>query len=121
MTDVSTTRRRKLSTRDRLRVWEKFGGVCQGPCGRKLSANDKWIAEHPIPLGLGGTDDREVLELWCEWCADNKTHTEDIPRIAKAKRQKAKHLGIKQPKGRPLPGTKASGIRKRMNGDVERW
>jgi len=52
-------------------------------------------------------------------CARAKTR-DDAKRLAKAKRQKRKHLGIRQSKGRPMPGSKASGLKKRMNGKVER-
>lgn len=50
-----------------------------------------------------------------------KTHGHDRPKIGKAKRLNERNAGIKTRKGRPLPGTKASGIRKHMNGDVSSW
>ena len=31
------------------------------------------------------------------------------------------HYGIREPKSRPMPGSRLSGIRKRFNGRVERW
>jgi 5-methylcytosine-specific restriction enzyme A len=43
-----------------------------------------------------------------------------VPRIAKAKRQQRAHLGAKARKSRPIPGSRASGLRKRMDGTVER-
>ena len=57
----------------------------------------------------------------CPACHRFKTANHDIPKAAKTLRQQDKNLGIRKPKGRPLPGTRASGIRKRMNGTVERW
>jgi len=39
--------------------------------------------------------------------------------MAKADRVLKKNFGLK-PKGRPMPGSKASGLRKRMDGTVER-
>lgn len=44
----------------------------------------------------------------------------DVAAGAKAKRMKARHLGIRKATGRPLPGTKASGWRKPFNGPPER-
>jgi hypothetical protein len=48
-----------------------------------------------------------------------KTHSHDRPKIQKAKNIREKLAGITNPK-RPIPGSKASGLRKRMNGTVER-
>lgn len=50
-----------------------------------------------------------------------KTHGHDRPSIQKAKNIREKGMGIRPRNSRPLPGTKLSGFRKRMNGEVERW
>ena len=56
----------------------------------------------------------------CIPCHRVKTFGHDIPVAAKTIRQQDRHLGINaKPKGRPMPGTKASGIRKKLNGSVE--
>jgi hypothetical protein len=54
-----------------------------------------------------------------EACAIAKTIGKqgDHSRAAKAKRVKSKHLGIKKSKN-PLPGSKGSKWRKKMNGSV---
>jgi hypothetical protein len=57
----------------------------------------------------------------CKRCHSFKTRNRDIPLAAKTVRQRDKHAGIKTGSTRALPGTRASGIRKRMNGTVERW
>lgn len=57
----------------------------------------------------------------CKRCHSHKTRHRDIPLAAKTLRQQDKANGIKKAKGRPMPGTRASGIRKRMDGTVERW
>jgi 5-methylcytosine-specific restriction protein A len=74
--------------------------------------------DHIVPLELGGDDTLENLQPLCK--ADHKIKTAlDVARIAKAKRVSARHLGIKGAKA-IIPGSKASGLRKRLNGTVER-
>jgi hypothetical protein len=90
---------------------------CEG-CGNKLRSGGI-IYEHVIPDGLGGEPTLENCKVHCRVCADRKTFTEDNPRMAKADRVLKKNFGLK-PKGRPMPGSRASGIRKRMDGTVER-
>ena len=118
MTDVGTTRRRPMSATRQLRIWEAHKGRCY-LCGRKIVAGEAWEVEHMRALGLGGTDTDDNCAPAHKACHASKTR-DDAARIAKAKRQKARHLGIKTRKGRPMPGTKASGLRKRMDGKVER-
>lgn len=118
--DVGTTPRRKLSTRERLAVWEKCKGICQGPCGRKLTPSDQWQADHPRALGLGGDDNPDLLVVLCEWCFPTK-NANDASRIADAKRQKARNIGIKrQPTGRPFPCGRQSPWKKKISGEVVR-
>lgn len=94
MTDVSATPRRPMSQTRRLRIWEAHGGVCI-LCERKIQAGEKWIVEHPIALGLGGSDDDKDLGPAHETCRRVKDKA-DLPAIAKAKRMKAKHIGIRK-------------------------
>lgn len=89
-------------------------------CGNVLrSGNIEY--EHLDPDGLGGEPTLENCGVWCAVpCSSRKTHTQDNPRMAKADRVLKASFGLKA-KGRPMPGSKASGLRKRMNGQVERW
>lgn len=52
-------------------------------------------------------------------CHRRETAERDLPQIAKAKRRLARHIGAYRSR-RPMPGSKASGLRKRMDGTVER-
>lgn len=114
-----TTPRRSLSPTKRLKIFEAHGGICC-ICNRRIRAGEKWIVEHLRALGLCGSDTEDNMGPAHESCADVKTHDEDMPRIVKAKRTKRKHLGIHTSKGRPMPGTKASGWKKPFNGPAER-
>lgn len=100
MTDVPTTPRRRLSTRDRLRVWERCVGNCV--CGRKVLTGEPWQADHPRALGLGGADNPALLVVLGPCCMPAK-NAADAHSIAKAKRQKARHIGAKTSK-RPFRG-----------------
>ena len=119
MSDVCTTMRGSMSEARRIRIWEARRGMCC-LCGEKIDGvREKWTVEHLRALGLGG----EGVDWNCapahEHCRRGKDK-DDVGRIPKAKRQKANHIGIKKPQRRPLPDTKASGLRKRMDGTVER-
>jgi 5-methylcytosine-specific restriction protein A len=103
----------------RLRIWEAGKGICI-LCGLKIDGvREAWIVEHKIALGLGGEDTDENCGPAHESCRRQKDKV-DMPMIAKAKRMKARHLGIKKAASRPIMGTKASGWRKPFNGPPER-
>ena len=89
----------------------------------------------PIPVALGGTNHPANLTHRIKAGHRDKTAKKDVPAIAKVKRLgadaeafRAKILakasgsatdGLTSWSSRPMPGTKASGQRKRMNGKVE--
>ena len=91
---------------------------CEG-CGIEINARTGIIHEHVIPAGLGGEPTLDNAKVHCKTCADIKTETEDKPRMAKADRVLKAHHGLKK-KGRPMPGSKASGFEKRLDGSVVR-
>lgn len=95
MTDVGTTPRKAMSPMQRLRIFETHHGICC-LCDRKIQAGEKWIVEHLRALGLGGADTDENKRPAHENCRRIKDKA-DVPAIAKAKRMKARHLGIKKP------------------------
>jgi 5-methylcytosine-specific restriction endonuclease McrA len=78
-----------------------------------------WQVDHTIPLIQGGENREKNLQAICLDCHLIKTKAE-VAEKSKTARIRKKHLGLRKAKGRPLPGTKASGIRKRMDGKVEK-
>lgn len=112
-------KRQYLSRLHRTRIFDDAKGKCC-ICKTQIHTGQKWIVEHPIPLWLGGPDDDTNRRPAHYGCAVKKTAGE-APVKAKSDRIRANHLGIKKSSNRPLPGTRASGIRKRMDGTVERW
>jgi len=103
--------------RVRLRVWERCGGKC-GQCGRKIMAGETWTLEHVVALVNGGANAEGNLGVTCRNCLPAK-NAADVKEKAIVYRKRAKHLGIK-PKGRPLPGSKASPWKRKMDGTVVR-
>lgn len=107
-----------IPPRVQLRVFQKHGGVCP-KCTRKLEPG-KWACDHIIALINGGEHrERNLQPLCVSPCHSWKTR-EDVAEKSRNYKRAASHAGIKARKSRPLPGSKASGIRKRMDGRVER-
>ena len=108
------TRRRNFSRLQRIGIFDDADGRCH-ICGLKIQTGQAWDIEHVIPLALGGADTPENTRPAHTACHKGKTAT-DKGQIAKAVRQRANHLGVKRRQGRPMPGTKASGIKKPFGG-----
>jgi 5-methylcytosine-specific restriction protein A len=99
--------------------WLALDATMRVRCNVELRAGNIFYDHHKAD-GLGGEPTLENARVLCKNCHDAKTFGEDNPRMAKADNQRKRNFGIKARKGRPLPGTKASGLKKKMNGTVER-
>ena len=62
-------------------------------------ANTRWEADHRIPRAHGGSDDPPNVRPMKYACHRLKTEKQDIPAIAKGKRQAARVFGIKRSRG----------------------
>jgi len=87
--------RTEFPKRVKLAAWERSGGHCE-TCRAKLFPG-KFAFDHIRADGLGGEATLENCSVKCTACHSTKTHQEDRPRMAKADRQKAKHLGLYPP------------------------
>jgi len=76
--------------------------------------------DHFISCDQGGQPTLENCRLACVPCHKEVTRKDDMPLIAKGRRIRDRAMNVKQSR-HPMPGSKASGIRKRMNGTVEKW
>lgn len=103
--------------RVRLRVFLKFGGVCC-ECGVKISGK-RWICDHRTAIINGGENRERNLGPIHEVCDKTKTAA-DVATKKIDNRVRSKHLGIKKRKGRPMPGSRASGIKMKIGGGWER-
>ena len=114
-----TVRRPTFSTSFRLSFFLKRKGTCAA-CTQKIEAGKSWDIDHILPLAMGGTNAPENLQILCRSCHRSKTTQSDIPRIAKTKRLKARHLGAHAPSRRPIPGSRQSPWKRKMDGSVVR-
>jgi hypothetical protein len=110
--------RREFTTKVKVAAWHRCEGRCES-CTAKLYPG-RFAYDHDNPDGLTGEPTLENCRVLCSACHGVKTKG-DVARIAKAKRCEAKHVGARTRKGRPLLGTKASGVRRHMDGTVGRW
>lgn len=92
--------RREFPARVRVAAYERSKGLCEN-CTAPLYVG-KFHYDHRIPDALLGEPTLENCVVLCVACHGEKTTKEDVPRIAKAVRQRQKHLGARPPK-RPWP------------------
>lgn len=120
--DVGTTKRKRLTPKQRLAIWERDKGVC-ALCNHAINGvKEKWIVEHMIALELGGPDDESNMAVVHKACADEKTNGKsgDHAKAAKAKRVKQKHIGITDQKRSPMPGSRGSKWKRTFSGRTVR-
>lgn len=108
----------KVPPRVRLRVFEANDGICW-LSGRRIRAGEPWDLEHKVAL-INGGEHRESNMAPALRDKHRAKTAEDVAEKSAVAEKRKKHLGIKARKGRPLPGSKASGFSKRMDGTVVR-
>lgn len=116
---VGKTDDEAVPPRVRLRVLLTFNRVCN-KCYRVIRPGVEWTCDHKIALINGGENRERNLQPLCGWCNPLK-NAADVAEKSKVYDRKLNHSGIRKAKGRPLPGTRASGVRRRMDGTVEKW
>lgn len=92
------------------------GFPCCEVCGTMMKRG-QWHFDHIIPDRMGGEPTLENCAVICVPCHAQKT-SKDVGDIARAKRLEAKHSGAKRSTSRPMLGSRASGIKIKMNGAV---
>ena len=102
----------------RLRRFFLYDGRCAS-CTRKLGAGVPWQLDHVKPLIAGGENRETNLQPLCSTCHKAKT-AGDIQNKSIVYRKQLKHAGIKKATSRPIPGSKASGWKRKMDGSVVR-
>lgn len=107
-----------IPQRVQLRIYTRANGMCV-KCGRPLRKGH-WACDHITALINGGQHRESNLQALCISPCHSDKNKQDVAEKAATYRVRLKETGIKKSRN-PMPGSKASGIRKRMNGDVERW
>jgi 5-methylcytosine-specific restriction endonuclease McrA len=102
--------RPKPTKAQKVAAWNRANGLCNW-CGKPVAADGSDVQwDHDIPRELSADDSADNLAPLHVRCHAQKTSGEDIPRIAKAKRQEK----LTRPKQRKPSGF--NGWRK-MNGE----
>lgn len=92
--------------RVRLRVFERYGGVCQCGCTRRIAAGERWDLDHIIALINGGSHSEDNMHPLLTEHHKNKTK-EDVAEKSAVYAVRSKHLGLRR-SGRPMPGSRNS-------------
>lgn len=118
---VGKTADSKIPDHVKLRIWAREGGRCW-LTGRKIMPGDAYDWEHKIALALWagkGHGNRESNIAPALRAKHREKTKQDVAAKAKSDRVRKKHVGITKSKS-PMPGSRASGWRRRMDGTVER-
>lgn len=121
--------RMEFPNKTKRAAYLRSGGFCEcarvpmldRPLGCGIALRDGQIRyEHIIPDQIRPDNSLENCAALTVACWRQKTDNYDLPIIAKAKRVADRAHGIKRSTSRPMPGSKASGISKRMDGTIVR-
>jgi 5-methylcytosine-specific restriction endonuclease McrA len=103
--------------RVRLRIFNRCGGICH-ISHRVIRAGEAWELDHILALVNGGSHRESNLAPVLK-CAHKEKTKEDVALKVKNNRKRMSFLGIKK-RGRPIPGSKASGLKKGFDGIVRK-
>ena len=103
--------------RVRLRVFRRRLGVCH-ICKLNI-VGKRWVCDHVLAL-INGGENREG-NLWPihEACDKRVKTPQDVAVKAKNDAVAMRHIGIKKRKGRPMPGSRDSGVKMKIGGGFE--
>lgn len=104
--------------RVRVRVYLRYGGRCQCGCDRLILTGELWNADHKIAIINGGENRESNLVPLIEAHHRVKTRA-DVAMKSVTYESRKRHLGLKKSK-HPMPGSRASGWKRKMDGSWER-
>jgi 5-methylcytosine-specific restriction protein A len=102
----------------KLRIFEREGRKCQ-ICGGDIRPGDGTDYHHVPALADGGAHRESQIYPVHRKCHRMVTAKEALAR-AETRATVKKHYGIKTTKGRPMPGTRASGLKRGFDGVVRK-
>jgi 5-methylcytosine-specific restriction protein A len=104
--------------RVRVRQYERDNGRCKCGCNRKIMAGEAWDTDHKIALINGGQNrESNLTTLLTEHHQKIKT-PRDVQIKSKTYRMQKRHLGIR--KRSTFPGSRDSGFKRKISGEVVR-
>jgi 5-methylcytosine-specific restriction enzyme A len=105
--------------RVRVRVFKRYSGRCQCGCDRPIRPGEAWDAEDTVAIINGGQRRESNLKPWLKEHHHGKT-ARDVAEKSTVYRKTTKHIGVKARKRFPMPGSKESGWKRKMDGTVVR-
>ncbi len=109
--------RTEFTRKTKALAFQRSNGNCE-ICTAKLMPG-KFRYDHKLPDWLGGEPTLENCVVQCLSCDAPKT-ADDIRTIRKVQRVRDKHTGAIKRTSRPMPGSRNSAFKIRMNGEVIR-
>lgn len=91
---IGTSSAHTVPPRVRLRVFEKYGGICQCGCTRRIYPGDAWECDHTIAIINGGENRESNLRPLLVDCHAAKS-SDDVAEKSKVYATRSRHLGIK--------------------------
>lgn len=113
---IGATDDTKIPDRVKLRVFEAAKRLCQD-CKRPIRGGDTWECDHIKAIANAGENREANLQCLCGWCHATKTKS-DVGEKSVTARKAKKAAGITKSRWPAMPGTKASGLKKKMSGEV---
>lgn len=116
-----TTPRKRLTDQQRAKLFLDHDGRCY-ICTRRIRPGEQWEDEHVQSLENGGSNDIENRRPVCKNCHAPKT-AEDRKLAAKTRAVAVAHIippSQRQKRGPPIPGSKRSKFKRKMDGTIER-
>jgi 5-methylcytosine-specific restriction enzyme A len=101
----------------RAEAFARAGGCCE-VCGARLKVGEGEV-DHIIPDQFGGSATIDNARVLCVPCHRAKTAV-DIRDIRKSDRVRDKFSGAFKPRGRSMPGSRASGWKRTIDGRTVR-
>ena len=112
--------RREFSDKVKIAAFQRANGCCE--CPTHKGKHHKIITtahyDHIVPDALGGEPTLDNCMVLDPRCHRMKTSKLDVPAIAKGKRIEKKRAGVSS--SRPMPGSKRSGWKRKMDGTTVR-
>jgi hypothetical protein len=87
-------KRNEFSSTTKDETYERQRGLC-AECGVRLAPGNCFF-DHIIPNELGGPNTPDNCQALCRSHHGSKTSSRDVPAIAKSRRSRRRHLGIKK-------------------------